>query len=82
LGVEPGLEPCDHALAFEPLNAAFKAPKINVVGSLIGTMLRYCRRGLAIGRRRRSKMICVSLEDIKQITQWGHHGPTPGCRPP
>jgi hypothetical protein len=81
LGVKPGLERSDHALARQPLNAAFKAPKIIVAGSLVRTMFRDCLLVIAVGCLQRSKLIGLRFQGIKQTSQWGHHGHTP-CRLP
>jgi len=40
LGAKAGLECSDHALAFKPLKAAFKALEVMVAGSIVRAMFR------------------------------------------
>ena len=68
------LECSDHALALQPLKAAFNSLKIIVVGSLVGPTLPDRMPVLAARRLRSSRTIEVRLQGSKQILQWGHHG--------
>jgi len=80
--MKPSLEYSDHALAFQPLKAAFNSLKIIVAGSLVGPILHDRMPVLAAWRLRSSKTIEVRLQGSKQILQWGHHGVNSLLAPP
>jgi hypothetical protein len=68
LGAKRGLNCSDHALAFKPLKAAFKALEITVAGGIVRAMFRDCMLMLAIGRLPGPRMIGVEISAIERTS--------------